>query len=37
MAAGQVEREKKRLEEIERGVVVRPEIDEVLRKAGVVD
>jgi 4-hydroxy-4-methyl-2-oxoglutarate aldolase len=37
LAAAQVERERKRLAEIERGVVVRPEIDEVLRKLGVVE
>lgn len=37
LAAAQMERERKRLAEIERGVVVRPEIDETLRKSGVVD
>jgi 4-hydroxy-4-methyl-2-oxoglutarate aldolase len=37
LAAAQVERERKRLAEIERGAIVRPEIDEVLRKLGVVD
>lgn len=37
MAAAQMQRERKRLEEIGRGVVVRPEIDEGLRKAGVIE
>jgi regulator of RNase E activity RraA len=37
LAAGQIERETKRLSEIERGVLVRPEIDEALRKAKVID
>jgi regulator of RNase E activity RraA len=37
MAATQVARELKRLEEIEKGVLVRPEIDEALRRLGVID
>ncbi|HWC96130.1 MAG TPA: RraA family protein [Candidatus Sulfopaludibacter sp.] len=37
LAAGQIEREHKRLSEIERGVLVRPEIDEYLRKSKVID
>jgi 4-hydroxy-4-methyl-2-oxoglutarate aldolase len=37
LAAGQMAREQKRLAEIESGVLVRPEIDEALRKAGVID
>lgn len=36
MAADQVAREQKRLSEIERGVLVRPEIDETLRKLKVI-
>ena len=37
MAAGQMIREKKRMEEIGRGVLVRPEIDETLRRLKVID
>jgi len=36
-ARAQVDREHKRMSEIERGVLVRPEIDEALRKLGVID
>lgn len=36
MAAAQMARERSRLEEIEKGVLVRPEIDEALRKLGVI-
>jgi 4-hydroxy-4-methyl-2-oxoglutarate aldolase len=36
MAAAQMERERKRLEEIERGALVRPEIDQALRRMGVI-
>jgi 4-hydroxy-4-methyl-2-oxoglutarate aldolase len=36
MAAAQIARERKRLEEIEKGVLVRPEIDEALRRLGVI-
>ena len=36
LARGQIEREQKRLAEIAKGVLVRPEIDEVLRKMGVI-
>jgi regulator of RNase E activity RraA len=36
LAAGQIERETKRLAEIERGVLTRPEIDEYLRKAKII-
>ena len=36
MAAAQMTRERKRLEEIEKGVLVRPEIDEALRRLGVI-
>jgi 4-hydroxy-4-methyl-2-oxoglutarate aldolase len=36
MAAAQMARERKRLEEIEKGVLVRPEIDEALRRLGVI-
>lgn len=37
LAAAQVEREQKRLSEIERGVLVRPEIDEYLRKLKIIE
>jgi len=37
LAAGQIQRETNRLDEIERGVLTRPEIDEYLRKAKVID
>ncbi|HEV2687239.1 MAG TPA: hypothetical protein VGV35_01755 [Bryobacteraceae bacterium] len=37
LAAAQVEREQKRLAEIGKGVLVRPEIDEALRKLKIVD
>jgi regulator of RNase E activity RraA len=37
LAMQQIEREQKRLGEIAKGVLVRPEIDEALRKAGVID
>jgi regulator of RNase E activity RraA len=37
LAAQQMEREAKRLAEIEKGVLTRPEIDEYLRKAKVID
>ena len=37
LAAQQMERENKRLAEIEKGVLVRPEIDEYLRKAKVIE
>jgi regulator of RNase E activity RraA len=37
LAIRQMEREQKRLSEIARGVLVRPEIDEALRKAKVID
>jgi len=37
LAAAQVEREQKRLTEIERGVLVRPEIDEALRRLKIID
>jgi regulator of RNase E activity RraA len=37
LAAQQMEREEKRLAEIAKGVLVRPEIDEALRKAKVID
>jgi regulator of RNase E activity RraA len=37
LAAAQVERESKRMQEIERGVLVRPEIDEALRRLKVID
>lgn len=36
-AAAQVAREQKRLEEIARGVLVRPEIDEILRRSKIID
>ncbi len=36
LAAGQIARERQRLSEIERGVLVRPEIDETLRKLKVI-
>jgi 4-hydroxy-4-methyl-2-oxoglutarate aldolase len=36
LAAAQMARERKRLEEIEKGVLVRPEIDEALRRLGVI-
>jgi len=37
LAAAQVEREQKRLAEIEKGVLVRPEIDEALRRLKIID
>ncbi|HEY6390905.1 MAG TPA: hypothetical protein VIX89_06495 [Bryobacteraceae bacterium] len=37
LAAGQVERERRRLAEIEKGVLVRPEIDEALRRLKIID
>jgi regulator of RNase E activity RraA len=37
LAMEQMERERKRLAEIEKGVLVRPEIDEALRRAKVID
>lgn len=37
LAAAQVEREEKRLAEIERGVLVRPEIDEALRRLKIIE
>jgi len=37
LAAAQVEREQKRLAEIEQGVLVRPEIDEALRRMKIID
>ena len=37
LAAGQVAREEKRLEEIARGVLTRPEIDEILRNLKVIE
>jgi regulator of RNase E activity RraA len=37
LAATQVEREQKRLAEIEKGVLVRPEIDEALRRLKIID
>lgn len=37
LASGQMARERKRLAEIERGILVRPEIDEALRKAQVIE
>ena len=37
LAAAQVEREKKRLAEIGEGVLVRPEIDEALRRLRIID
>jgi regulator of RNase E activity RraA len=36
MSAAQIKRERKRLDEIEKGVLVRPEIDEALRRLGVI-
>jgi 4-hydroxy-4-methyl-2-oxoglutarate aldolase len=36
-AMGQMEREHKRMQEIEKGVLVRPEIDESLRKLNVIE
>ena len=36
-AQAQIEREHKRLAEIEKGVLVRPEIDQTLRKLGVIE
>jgi 4-hydroxy-4-methyl-2-oxoglutarate aldolase len=36
LAQAQIEREHRRLAEIEKGVLVRPEIDESLRKLGVI-
>ena len=37
LALAQVEREHKRMTEIGKGVLVRPEIDESLRKLGIID
>jgi 4-hydroxy-4-methyl-2-oxoglutarate aldolase len=37
LVKAQIEREKKRLAEIEKGVIVRPEIDETLRKLKIID
>lgn len=37
IAAGQMEREEKRKAEIEKGVLVRPEIDEALRQMKIID
>jgi regulator of RNase E activity RraA len=37
LAQAQIAREQKRLAEIERGVLVRPEIDESLRKLGIIE
>ena len=37
LARAQMEREEKRLAEIARGVLVRPEIDEELRRLKVID
>ena len=37
LAGAQVERERKRLSEIERGVLVRPEIDEYLRRMKIIE
>jgi 4-hydroxy-4-methyl-2-oxoglutarate aldolase len=37
LTKGQIEREEKRLAEIEKGVIVRPEIDETLRKLKIID
>ena len=37
LATAQIERERKRLTEIEKGVLVRPEIDEYLRKLKIID
>ncbi|HEY6251714.1 MAG TPA: RraA family protein [Candidatus Angelobacter sp.] len=37
LAKDQIERETKRLSEIEKGVIVRPEIDETLRKLKIID
>jgi len=37
LAAAKVEREQKRLAEIEKGVLVRPEIDEALRRLKIID
>ena len=37
LAATQVEREQKRLAEIDKGVLVRPEIDEALRRLKIID
>lgn len=37
LATGIVAKERKRLEEIARGVLVRPEIDETLRRAGAIE
>ena len=37
LAGAQVERERKRLAEIERGVLVRPEIDEYLRRMKIIE
>ena len=36
LTKAQIEREQKRLAEIEKGVIVRPEIDETLRKLGII-
>jgi regulator of RNase E activity RraA len=37
LAMAQMEREQKRMQEIERGVLVRPEIDEALRKLKIIE
>jgi 4-hydroxy-4-methyl-2-oxoglutarate aldolase len=37
LAQAQIEREQKRLAEIEKGVIVRPEIDETLRRLKIID
>lgn len=37
LAQAQIEREKKRLSEIAKGVIVRPEIDETLKKLKIID
>ncbi len=37
LAAEQIEREEKRKREIEKGVLVRPEIDEALRRLKIIE
>ena len=37
LVKAQLEREEKRLQEIAKGVIVRPEIDETLRKLKIID
>ena len=37
LARAQMEREQARMEEIEKGVLVRPEIDEALRKRKIIE